>query len=119
MLLKKLGRLIAGSIASVGFGCSIAAAGTTLPRYDVNGYCNKVAGFGGNYSQELFGACMDQEQEAYDGLKPSWAYLPRSTRDYCNKVATFGGQGSYELLQACVQQESDAARKNSTRSFHY
>jgi hypothetical protein len=100
--------------------CGVAAAQSqSVPRYNVDAHCKEVASVGGNYSEMLFGACMDEEQGSYNSLKPAWSHLPGAMRAHCDEVATVGGSGSYMLLKACVDQEQAAARSNANKSFHY
>ena len=51
---------------------------SALPRFPVEAHCRQVAGFGGSYSQSLYGGCMDMEQQAYDKLQKTWMTLPQS-----------------------------------------
>jgi hypothetical protein len=90
-----------------------------LPRFDVQAHCRQVAAFGGAMSQSLLGSCVDMEQSAYDGLKPTWHQLPDAARSHCLMVARFGGPGSYSLLQSCLQMETAAGRQNQQRQFRY
>lgn len=93
------------------------AARAEMPDYDVNAHCKAIAAFGGAPSQTLLNACLQQEQAAYDHLKPSWDALPVAMREHCNSIARFGGPGSFTLLDACVDQENAAARNNATFQF--
>jgi hypothetical protein len=112
--------------ASVVLTAAVLAAGGAsqsraqgLPQFDVAAYCRVVAGIGGNYSQMLFGGCMDMEQSSYDALKQGWGQVPQATQQYCLQVARVGGPGSYMLLQGCVQMETAAGRQNQQRQFRY
>jgi len=87
------------------------------PRYDVEAHCKEVANFGGSYSASLDNACLEQEQNAYDGLKANWAEVPIKAREHCDEIARFGGHGSYNLLQACIQQEVKA--RGTRPKFRY
>ena len=88
-----------------------------IPVYDVDGHCRAVANLGGTYSEDLFQACFDMEQGAYDGLKPRWTALPATMQRHCDRVARLGQVGSYDLLSACIQMEETAARSNERRQF--
>jgi hypothetical protein len=90
-----------------------------MPKYDPEAYCHKVASFGGSLSETMLGACMDQEQAAYDALKPQWPQVADHVRAYCDKVARFGGDGSYTMLGACIQQENEAGQSNQNRKFKF
>lgn len=87
----------------------------TMPRYNVEIYCQQVAEVSGG-STMIFNGCMEMEQEAYNGLKPTWAQLPGKSRNYCDEVARVSG-GSYSILQGCMEMETDAAK--TPRSFIY
>jgi hypothetical protein len=108
-----------GAIVPLACLSTSSASAAAPPRYDVNGYCKEIAGVGGTYSEESFGACMDEEQHAYDALKPKWNGFPAAMRDYCNEIATVGGAGSYESLKTCLEEEARSAKKNNTKTFHY
>ena len=100
--------------------CAIAVSATAyaaMPNFDVKQHCSEVASFGGNPSEVIRQACYQQEQEAYNELKPNWDRLPATTRGHCDEVASFGGPGSYMILNACVQQESAARSSNDTFTF--
>src|SRR5437660_8260042 len=87
-------------------------AAQEMPRFDVDAHCRQVAGFGGSFSQTVFGSCLDMEQSAYDGMKAGWLTLPAAARQHCVQVASFGGPGSYSILQSCIQMEVQAGRQN-------
>lgn len=108
-----------GLLAGLIWFVSVPVLAQDMPRYDVAAYCKAVAGYGGNHSEMLEEACFDQEQEAYDSLKPEWAELASKMRDYCDQVATFGSEGSYLLLEACIDQEMQSAGVNRKRKFKY
>lgn len=98
------------------FAClAIPAQAQTIPRYNVEGYCQQVADVSGG-SATIFNGCMDMEQQAYNTLKIMWAQLPGNSRNYCDEVARVSG-GSYSILQGCIEMETDAAR--APRSFEY
>jgi hypothetical protein len=99
----------------VAAGClpaSAALAEPVIPRFDVEQHCEAVASFGGTYSAMMDRACMQQEQGAYDGLKPQWPDLPETVRAHCTEVAAFGGPGSYLMLESCVHMELDAMEED-------
>lgn len=91
------------------------AQAQTIPRYNVEGYCQRVADVSGG-SAMIFNGCMDMEQQAYNVLKAMWAQLPGSSRNYCDEVARVSG-GSYSILQGCIEMETDAS--SLPRSFEY
>ena len=96
-------------------GLAAPAQAQTIPRYNVEGYCQQVADISGG-SAMIFNGCMDMEQQAYNVLKPVWAQLPGNSRNYCDEVARVSG-GSSSILQGCIEMETDAT--NSPRSFDY
>jgi len=87
-----------------------------LPVYPVEQWCEKVSRSAGARSEMVYGACLDQEQSAYDALKKSWAALPGQTQTWCDKIAKATG-GSYMILNGCVEQEGAAGKANSERQF--
>ena len=97
-----------GSLAS-------SAQAQTMPRYNVDNYCQQVAEVSGG-SAMIFNGCMEMEQEAYNGLRSAWAQLPGKSRNYCDEVARVSG-GSYSILQGCMEMETDAAQ--TPRTFNY
>lgn len=94
---------------------AVPANAQTIPRYNVDGYCQKVADVSGG-SAMIFNGCMDMEQQAYNAVKPVWAQIPSKSRNYCDEVARVSG-GSYSILKGCIDMEANAA--NSPRSFDY
>ncbi len=103
-------------ITSLAFGI-IASSGQaqTIPRYNVENYCQQVAEVSGG-SAMIFNGCMEMEQQAYNELKPAWAQLHGKSRNYCDDVARVSG-GSYSILQGCTEMETNAMK--SPRSFKY
>ncbi len=87
----------------------------SVPRYNVESYCQEVSDFSGG-SAMIYNGCIDQEQTAYNTLKARWSGLGSQVKSYCDEVASFGG-GSYMLLEGCIQMEVDAA--SGTKSFKY
>jgi len=96
---------------------TISTAHAEMPYYDVDKYCKKIASMGGGSSQALLPSCYQQEQTAYNAVKPRWESLPAEMRTYCDQIAAFGGTGSYMLLESCIQQEEAAAGSNSGFQF--
>ena len=107
------------------FGSMIAAGLISLPlsakadivRFDVEAHCTQIAGFGGNFSHEMFNFCISAEQDAYDGLKGRWSSIAPTITAHCVEIASFAGPGSYEMLQFCINEEEQAA--SSTPAFKY
>lgn len=91
------------------------AQAQTLPRYDVEEYCQELSAYGGG-SPSTYNTCIEMEQDAYDDLKSVWIDTPRRIRDYCDQLARYGGE-SYSTLNTCVDMETEAA--SSPRSFRY
>ncbi len=92
-----------------------AAARAEMPDYDVDKHCNQVYEMAGK-SQAIKQACYQQEQQAYDKLKPKWDALPASMRSHCDQVGRMAGQ-SFTLLEACVEQEQQAKDQNKQFKF--
>src|SRR5499427_9476877 len=74
----------------------------TIPSYATNAHCQRVAGFGGTYSQAVYGTCLNMEQSAALALQNRWSSIPAPVRERCDRVASFGGSASYSILQNCV-----------------
>lgn len=102
-------------MAAVFASLALSAQAQTIPRYDVEDYCQQVAEVSGG-SAMIFNGCMDMEQQAYNALKPDWAQIPSKSRNYCDEVAKVSG-GSYGILKGCMDMETDAAK--APRSFDY
>jgi hypothetical protein len=93
------------------------ARAAELPYYEVEKWCETIARSAGARSELIYGGCVNQEQSAYDALKPRWASLPAQTQRWCDQVARASGSGSYLILNGCVQQEISAGQENSRRQF--
>lgn len=96
---------------------TLPASAQQVPRFDVEASCRNMAEMAGN-SEFMYGACFDQEQGAYNSLKPMWARLPGTMRSNCKDMAQMAG-GTYFMLKACVDQELDAMRANQGRDFQF
>lgn len=94
-----------------------APAWAEMPNYDVQRHCDKISKVAGAPSQMMLSACFDQEQSAYDALKPRWDSLPQAMRSHCDKIARVAGVGSFMMLNSCVEQEEESARQNAARTF--
>lgn len=103
--------------ACLTFAAAAAAADDPLPRFDVAALCEAAAGTLGN-STFARTACVEQEQQSYDGLKARWAALPPEVRTTCQKIAAWTGSGSYIVLGGCVDVELEA-RSRPAPSFKY
>lgn len=101
--------LFAALVAGLGAPVSDAWA-DGLPRYDVEGYCAKVADSIGG-SEQIRLSCFRQEQSAYNTLKARWDGVPGKTQSYCDQVASSIG-GSYMILNSCLDQEMQAASQS-------
>ena len=88
------------------------AVSVEVPRYDPNAHCRTVAEADGEFSEEVFRGCLDQEQSSYDALKTQWASIPPATRDHCDGVARACSPGSYVALSSCVEQQQTASEDN-------
>lgn len=105
------------AIATVMSLAASTSFASDMPRFDVEGYCNEVSAFGGDFSNTLYNSCIDMEQSAYSELKGSWGDLPARMKNHCTAVAGAGGTGSYTLLKSCVDMEVSAAKNKSTFSY--
>jgi hypothetical protein len=101
--------------AAIVFGATASYA--AMPNYDPVAHCAKVASFGGTPSEVIRNTCLQQEQEAYNDLKPKWDGLPAALRAHCDRVASFGGAGTFVILKTCVEQELEASQKNHEFQF--
>jgi hypothetical protein len=98
---------------------SSATGQTSLPpRYDPEGWCKRVSEVTGG-SEWLKSACLEQEQTAYDRLKPDWNSVPAKTRGYCDQVARSSGRGSYALLEQCIDMEYRSRLQNDNTRFRF
>ena len=93
------------------------AAFAEMPDYDVKPHCNRVASVGGGMSQMILQGCYQEEQSAYDQLKPMWDKLLPQLREHCDQIAKVGGGGSFTILQGCVQEELQARKQNQQFQF--
>jgi hypothetical protein len=94
-----------------------ASLAYAMPRYNVEAWCEEVAGASGDYSSVIYNGCIEQEQSSYDQLKDDWSLLPSRVRSWCDQVAKASGHGSYLILDGCVRQEMDASQ--SKPAFKY
>jgi hypothetical protein len=111
----KSGNIALAVVAAVAFGATSSHA--AMPNYDPAFHCARVASFGGAPSEVIRNTCLQQEQEAYNDLKPKWDGLPAALRAHCDRVASFGGGGTFVILKTCVEQELEAAQQN--RQFQF
>ncbi|MFI5020763.1 MAG: hypothetical protein ACHQRJ_03780 [Alphaproteobacteria bacterium] len=96
-----------------------APALAEMPRYDVAAHCKAIAEVGGAPSEAIRQGCYQQEQAAYDALKPRWDQLEAAMRQHCDQIARAGGRGSYAILEGCIQQEIEAGKANKGFEFKY
>ncbi len=102
------------TIAAVALALPLLA-NAEMPNFDVKAYCTRISGLGGAQSQAVMQGCFENEQAAYDHIKPVWDSLPSATRQYCNRLA--GHNGSYATLEGCVDMEKSAQQSNGDFSF--
>lgn len=112
--MRGLAGALAAALLPVVVGSSAALA-ADLPRYDPEGHCRTVAATIGD-SEVIRVTCLDQEQEAYNGLKARWAEVPASRVRHCDEVARAIG-GSYVILAECIRQEEAAASSGTKFQF--
>ena len=78
--------LVATALLANGAFAALPAAASDMPFYDPGAYCRQVANAVGG-SEVIRGACFNNEQAAYDGLKVRWPGISRQTRLHCNQVS--------------------------------
>ena len=106
-------------VALIALAPATGAIAQEMLRYDPEGWCKRVAEVGGGSSEWLANACLEQEQAAYDKLKPDWKSIPSKTRNWYNQVAKSDGRGSYALLEQCIDMEFFAKQKNENTKFKF
>jgi hypothetical protein len=87
---------------------SRGAIAQTIPSYNTNAHCQRLAGFGGTFSRSVYGSCLNVEQSAATALQGRWSSIPAPVRERCDRIASFGGSASYSILQNCVDVEMAA-----------
>jgi len=85
---------------------SQGAFAQTIPSYATNAHCQRVAGFGGTFSQSVYGSCLNMEQSAALALQNRWSSIPASVRERCDRTAknliiTFDHHHEVRLVQLC------------------
>ncbi len=97
-------------------GCMLGlSAVAEVPRYDVEGYCEKLKKVSGG-SDMIYNSCIDMEQDAYNNLKPNWAIYPEETKKYCNRLGEVSG-GAYSILETCIDMELEESSNKSKFEF--
>jgi hypothetical protein len=86
-----------------------------MPDYDVKSYCARISSMGGASSQMVKQGCFENEQAAYNHVKPVWDSLSTETRNYCQRIAHY--TGSYAALEGCVDMEQSAQQSNGDFTF--
>jgi hypothetical protein len=104
-------------LAAIALTVAAAAARAEMPDYDVKAHCQRISAIGGTPSQMILQGCYQQEQAAYDALKPMWDTLPAALRAHCDHIARIGGGGTFMILQGCIEQETSAAQQNDKFQF--
>ena len=97
----------------------VALAGSSwaqeIPGYDPAIQCKRIAEVSEKYSTVIYGACIDQEQIAYNALKPQWGSVPADVRKQCDPTGRVDAGALYTRLQTCIDQELTATRSNRKR----
>lgn len=89
-----------------------------LPDYAVQAHCEGVARLGGTLAQTIYASCIEQEQAAYDALRPIWASLAETVRTQCDEITRFGGaSGSFVMLRNCVEVHRHMPPQQPTPQF--
>ncbi len=95
-------------------GALVVLAGTAvaqeIPQYDPAVHCKRLAEVSGKYSEVIYGACLDEEQVAFNALKPRWRTVPAPVRKRCDQLGRVEGAGLYTSLQTCLDQELSTNR---------
>ena len=97
----------------------VALAGASWAQ-EISGYdpaiqCKRIAEVSEKYSTVIYGACIDQEQIAYNALKPRWGAVPADVRKQCDQTGRVDAGALYTRLQTCIDQELTATRSNRKR----
>ena len=109
-------RLTMIPIAMIALAAGAAAAqDAEIPRFDVEGYCQRMKELSGG-SEEARARCIRSNQQSYDALKPRWAELPEDVRNYCARMGEMGG-GDYGFVARCVDSELQAGATAPTFKF--
>ena len=97
----------------------VALAGSSsaqeIPGYDPAIQCKRIAEVSEKYSTVIYGACLDQEQIAYNALKPRWGSVPADVRQQCDQSGRVDAGALYTRLQTCVDQQMTATRSSRKR----
>jgi hypothetical protein len=86
-----------------------------IPGYDPATQCKRIAEVSEKYSTIIYGACIDQEQIAYNALRPRWGSVPADVRKQCDPTDRVDAGALYTRLQTCIDQEMTATRSNRKR----
>jgi hypothetical protein len=71
----------------------------SLPNFDAQRRCLKLAMTPGAPTETFYADCMADERAAYAALQSSWGNVAVAARSRCLGVA----RGSYAALQGCIR----------------
>lgn len=111
MMRFRLTALIAALLIAT---ASSAYADTAIPDIDVDKLCADQAKMIED-SSVMQRYCLQEEQQAYDGLKARWTQVPERVRKSCSAQSRF--LPSYVMLDYCVREESDASKQLDDLKF--
>src|SRR5215813_5601030 len=63
-------------LMAFGPGTNEHAFAQTMPTYATSAHCQRLAGFGGTFSQSVYGSCLNIEQSAALALQNRWSSIP-------------------------------------------
>jgi hypothetical protein len=97
----------------------VALAGASWAQ-EISGYdpaiqCKRIAEASEKYSTIIYGACIDQEQIAYNRSQPRWGAVPADIRKQCDPADHVDTGALYTRPQICIDQEMTATRSNRKR----
>jgi len=98
--------------------------GETIPKLDVVQYCQKQS-LNSAQPATRYRECFDNQQKAYDYLKPIWSKLPKQMAQHClgNMEARSRIPPDYNFLRGCVDRDLDEAIRRAApppqREFKY
>jgi hypothetical protein len=80
-------------LACASFAIGVISTSKVIIWDDVSEFesYHRLAGFGGTFSQSVYGSCLNVEQSAALALQNRWSSIPASVRERCDRIARFGG----------------------------
>ena len=87
---------------------SPVAVSDAVPKFDIVRECRLEAG-----SSAEFDRCSQNEAEALEQLKASWAQFIGVNKSTCLSMATVGGFASYVELLTCLEMAREASNTDT------